>query len=321
MTLNFNWNRRADYQQMLSLNYAVPPSAWAPYQITNPLDGTPLTLFNLQPSYFGLTPLVHQTNAPQSLRSNTYNGFETSVTARLPHGAFLYGGWTIERQVDRDCDMTAGANLYNDPNSLRFCDWTGSLYQDLGAIPGIPYRNDFKITGNLPLKWGFELSGSLYSSPVNSTTFGTNTAYNNTTMVYSPGAYFAGQTSGLYVVNWNVTSTTRYPADCNCPNPGGLVDPGLKQGSEVIPLVAPGARLTPQLNQLDLGLRRVFRPRENMTLSAEVQVFNVINANTVLTESETLGTSVKPYLTVGIGGQPSAVQIPRMLRLGLQFRF
>ncbi|HYK62472.1 MAG TPA: carboxypeptidase regulatory-like domain-containing protein, partial [Bryobacteraceae bacterium] len=278
VTLNFNWNRRADYQQMLSLNYAVPPSAWAPYQITNPLDGTPLTLFNLQPSYFGLTPAVHQTNAPQSLRSNTYNGFETSVTARLPHGAFLYGGWTIERQVDRDCDMTAGANLYNDPNSLRFCDWTGSLYQDLGAVPGIPYRNDFKITGNLPLKWGFELSGSLYSSPVNSTTFGTNIAYNNTTMVYSPGAYFAGQTSGLYVVNWNVTSTTRYPADCNCPNPGGLVDPGLKQGSEVIPLVAPGARLTPQLNQLDLGLRRVFRPRENMTLSAEVQVFNVINA-------------------------------------------
>src|SRR5229473_3192355 len=99
-------------------------------------------------------------------------------------------------------------------------------------------------------------------------------------------------TQGFYAVNWSITSTTRYPADCNCPNPGGLVDPGLRQGSEVIPLIAPGSRLTPRLNQLDIGVRRLFHPRENMTLSAQAEVFNVLNANTVLTESETLGTSV-----------------------------
>ena len=58
-----------------------------------------------------------------------------------------------------------------------------------------------------------------------------------------------------------------------------------------------------------------------MTLSAEGQIFNIINANTVLTESETLGTSVKPYLPGGIGGQPSAIANPRMLRLALQFKF
>jgi hypothetical protein len=321
VTLNFNWNRRADYQQIVTLNSAVPASAWTPVQITNPLDGTPLTIFNLQPAYFGLTPNVYQTNSRQSTRSNIYNGFETSVTARLPRGAFLFGGWTIERQLDRDCDMTAGTNLLNDPNSLRFCDWTGKLFQELGATPGIPYRNEFKLTGSVPLKWGFQVSGSVYSNPVYSTNFATNLAFNNTTQVYSPAAYFAGQTQGLYVVNWSVTPTTRYPADCRCPNPGGLVDPGLRQGSELIPLVAPGSRLTPRLNQVDIGVRRLFHPRDNMTLSAQAEVFNVINVNTVTTESETLGTSVTPYLLGGIGGQPAAIANPRMLRLSLQFKF
>jgi hypothetical protein len=255
------------------------------------------------------------------LRSNTYNGFEISVTARLRRGAFVFAGWTIEKQLDRDCDMTAGGNLLNDLNSLRFCDWAGSLFQDLGKIPGIPYRNEFKLTGKMPLKWGFQVSASLYSDPVYSTNFATNVAFNNTTSAYAPTGYFSGQQSGFDMVNWNITSTTRYPADCNCPNPGGLVDPGLKQGSELIPLVAPGTRFTPRLNQLDMGLRRVFHPRENMTLSAEGQIFNIINSNTVLTESETLGTKVALYLPGGLGGQPSSIANPRMLRLSLQFKF
>jgi carboxypeptidase family protein len=321
VTLNFNWNRRADYQQVLTLNNAVPFSAWTPFQITNPLDGTPLTVYNLQPAFFGLKPQVYQTNGRQSQRSNTYNGFETSVTARLPRGAFIFAGWTIEQQVDRDCDMTAGSNLLNDPNSLRFCDWTGALHQDLGAISGIPYRNEFKVTTNVPLKWGVQVSASLYADPVYSTNFGTNLAFNNNTNIYSPAAYSAGQQSGLYAVNWSITPTTRYPADCKCQNPGAVVDPGLKQGSELIPLVAPGARLTPRLNQFDIGLRRLFHPRENMTLSGEATIFNVINANTVLTESETLGTKVAPYLQGGIGGQPVQIANPRMLRLSLQFKF
>jgi hypothetical protein len=100
-----------------------------------------------------------------------------------------------------------------------------------------------------------------------------------------------------------------------------MVDPGLKQGSELIPLVAPGSRLTPRLNQLDVGLRRIFHPREDMTLSAEGTIFNVINSNTVLTESETLGTKVGPYQLGGIGGQPVAIANPRMLRLSFQLKF
>jgi hypothetical protein len=113
VTLNFNWSRTSDYGQPLVINYAVPSSAWTPFQITNPLDGTPVTVYNLQPAYFGLTPVLYQTNAPRSLRHDTYTGFETSAIARLPHGAFVVGGRTIEKQTDTACDINTNSSDLN----------------------------------------------------------------------------------------------------------------------------------------------------------------------------------------------------------------
>ncbi len=325
VTLNFGWNRTSDYQQILALNYAVPLSAWTPTTIYNPLDGTPITVYNLQKSSFGLVPALHQTNAPQSQRANSYNGFETSVTARIRHGIFIAGGWTMEKQTDRACDMSAntGGNALNDPNTLRFCDQTGGLYQSLGTISGIPYRNEFKLQTNIPLKYGVEVNASLYSDPVFSSNFAGSASGNSLALAgVSPLFLLGGNVGGFKMVNWPVSSSTKYPANCNCPNPGGLVDPGQVSGlTETVELVAPGARFTPRLNQFDLGIRKIFHIREKYTLMAEGQIFNLFNVGTVLTESYTLGSSVTPYLAGGPGGTPSVIENARMLRLNLQVKF
>jgi hypothetical protein len=318
VTLNFIWFHLGNYQAIHVENYAVPLSAWTPATIYNPLDGTPITVYNLQPAYFGLTPNLHQTNAPQSRRSYVYNGYEVSVNARLPHGVFVLGGWTIDRIRDRGCDLNTDplSTALNDPNSLRYCDQNGVLYQDLGRITGIPYRSEFKLQTNVPIKWGVEVNASLYSDPVFSTNYNVNAGN-----VAQAGAVLAGQVQGYNTVLWPITPTAKYPADCNCPNPGGLVDPGLAQGAETIPLIPPGSRLTPRLSQLDVGVRKVFRIHEKFTIMGEGQFFNVANSNAVLTESYTLGTSIKPFVAGGPGGVPTAVLNPRMLRLNLQFMF
>ena len=319
LTLNFNWIHRNDYQQELILNQSVPSSAWTPFTIANPLDGTPITMYNLTPSYVGLTPVPYQTNAPRSLRTNSYNGFETSVSGRLPHGAFIFAGWTIDRELSRQCDETAGTgNQLNDPNSLRYCDWYGNLNQNLGQMGSIPFRNEFKIQTNIPLWYKFEFSASLYSDPV----YNSNFVLNNTPYgVTNPETTFAGAQQGFKEVYWTLTSTTKYPSNCNCPNPGGVVDSGLAQGAETIMLVAPGSRLTPQLSQLDFGFRRAFVIHERLTIKAEGQIFNVLNANTVYTEAQTLGSSITPFVKGGIGGTPTAILNPRMLRLAVQLKF
>lgn len=319
LTANFIWNRVSDYQQQLLLNYAVPGSAWTPFTINSPLDGSPITVYNLQQQYVGITPAMHETNAPQSLRSNYYQGFETSVTGRLARGGFFNVGWTVEHQIDKECDETAGANYLNDPNYNRFCDWSGGLYQSLGQNVGIPWLNEFQMQANMPIKWGIEGSLSIYSSPV----FSQYTSYQSTT--YTPLTVFSGDQSGFKMINWTITPTTTYPLNCNCPNPGGKVDPGLNQGSETIQLVAPGSLRAPRYNQVDIGIRKKFTFREKYTLMGQLQIFNLINTSTVLNESYALGSSITPFLPVskgGLGGgTPSVIANPRMLQLGLQFKF
>lgn len=79
----------------------------------------------------------------------------------------------------------------------------------------------------------------------------------------APLANFDGAISGFKMVNWSITPSTKYPADCNCPNPGAVLDANLKQGSEVVELIAPGSRLTPRQNQLDMAVRKTFHIRRN----------------------------------------------------------
>ncbi|MEO8100767.1 MAG: TonB-dependent receptor [Acidobacteriota bacterium] len=320
LMLNFNWVRRDDYQQTLIVNRAVPSSAWTPVTISNPLDGTPITFYNLDKSYVGLTPQLYQTNAPRSLRANSYNGFETSIRGRLPHGAFILAGWTVDREHSRQCDQTVGPNSLNDPNSLRYCDWYGNMHQNLGAVGSLPYRNEFKLQGNVPLWFKFEFSGSLYSAPAFNANFSLNNLAGSGNF-FPAEPVFAGAQQGFKEVYWQLTSTTRYPANCICSTPGAVVNAGLTQGSETIMLVAPGSRLTPQLTQVDIGIRRAFIFHDRYSVKTEAQIFNLINSNVVTTEAQTLGSNVTPFVKGGIGGVPTAILNPRMLRLSMQFQF
>ena len=56
------------------------------------------------------------------------------------------------------------------------------MYQDLGQISSIPFRNEFKVQTNVPVFWKFEVSTSLYSDPVYNANFTTNLG-----STYTPG--------------------------------------------------------------------------------------------------------------------------------------
>jgi hypothetical protein len=334
VTVNFNWYRRANYQPTLLLNYAIPDSAWSRVDAVNPLDGSVLPIFNLASQFVGVAPVLHQTNTPQSLVRNTYTGYETSIVARLPKGAFVVGGWTIDRQLDRSCAASAGSattklgNAINDPNTHRFCDMTGDLYQDLGRIPSPPWSNEYKLQGSYPVHFGIFASASLYSSRVQGG--------------FSPSGSTAVVVNNGYLARtWTVTSATRYPSDCaQCPkdpsatdpNRGAIVDPGMRQASETLQLVAPGRVLTPRLTQFDIGFKRPFHVKERVVLEPEVQIFNLLNSNAAITQATAVSTTVAPFLSksacsgsslknCGVGGPVTTLTNPRILRLALLFRF
>jgi hypothetical protein len=78
-----------------------------------------------------------------------------------------------------------------------------------------------------------------------------------------------------------------------------------------VPLIAPGERLYPRHNQLDLGVRKLFRIR-NMQWSGQVDIFNLNNSSRVVSETQAFGPSL---------GRPLAILQPRLMRLALQMRF
>jgi hypothetical protein len=331
VTLNLNWYRRSLYQQTLITNYAVGPDAWTPMSIINPLDGSPITFYNLtKPAG---NPVLVQTNAPQSLAKNVYTGFETFVTARLPRGMFGMFAWTIDRDLDRSCTQSAGTsttitgNKLNDPNTLRFCDMFGDLYQSLGNVPSPPWQNEFKVQGAIPIRWGFVASASFYSNRY-------QYAY---TPAPTPGGIGTGGVinDGYLARTWTLTAATVYPANCVGCTPGARVFPAgtaLGQASETINLAAPGQVLTPRLNQLDIGMKKTFTLRERYVFEPEVQFFNILNSNAAVTESTSLGANAAPLLpksacsgssaaNCGLGGAVTTITNPRLMRVALLFRF
>jgi Carboxypeptidase regulatory-like domain len=134
-------------QPFLPDNILVSPADYTPVVIKSPLDGSPLTLYNLNPSKLGLVDIVDR--SPKGY-TQWYNGFETTFQVRMPGNGKLFGGVTTDRTVLKNCNI-------DDPNLNRFCDQTALK---------IPFREMFKLSGFYPLPVaGIELSGTFTSFP------------------------------------------------------------------------------------------------------------------------------------------------------------
>jgi hypothetical protein len=267
---------------------------WSPFTIVNPITGAPVTFFRLNQSAFGLaTNSITQNFKSSGDRSNVYSGFSFGLNARLPRRTNAFVGWGFARTINVSCDST------DDPNTLRFCDGTGNV-----RIPGEPkvenpFRHGLKFGASVPIVYGFEAAAAMQS--------------------------YAGDAKG---VGFTVTpSSTRYPTDCafaGC-TPGGLIMTSRYQGDPGVfmQLVTPGTRFLPRNTQIDLSVRRTFGLPGNRRLQAEFSVFNLLNDNAVLTELQTLGNNAvsAPFLDGGVGGRPTGIMYPRLMRLAATIRF
>jgi carboxypeptidase family protein len=352
VTLNVNWFRRSIYQGPILLNLnGLPLSDWTPVQINNPLNGTPITVYNLNPSITTLPAAsLYQTNIPQSLVRDTYVGFEFQGTARLKRGIFATFGYTIERERYRSCDLgvTVSAPLV-DPNNLRYCDsfgnsnlaFDGINIAGLGAVPSLPWANNFVGNAVIPVKWG--IIGSLSFVSLNY-----QGAYTANGVAQDADDGYLPRTIAIAS-----KSTSVYPNGCVGCMPAGTacsagavvgcpIDPGFNslEGTQTINLIPPGAYRTPRVNQLDISIQRTFKIKERWTLQPKFQLFNLLNSNaaesqTTAVPTTTTSTGTAPFLTpqqcvgssvasipqCGLGGNISTITNPRLMKLALTIKF
>ena len=187
-------------------------------------------------------------------------------------GGTVFGGTSVGRQMFVNCEV-------EDPNSLRFCD-----QRDLN----IPYLAQFKLAGSYPLPFQIQISGSWQGYPgVPSGTARQDVLYNSAlNRVEDPSLN----------INYIVDRT---------------IVPNLTAASVTVPLIPPGSQYLNRWNQIDLRLARKFVIRR-MQAQAQFDVFNLLNANTALSEVETFGPSLH---------RPTAILQGRLFAAGVQMNF
>jgi hypothetical protein len=267
MAISGAWDFRQFRNLIVTRNALAGLSDYTPFTITNPLEGTPLTIFRLNNNKQGRIDLVDTTAANSETARQIYQAFEINFNARLPRGATVFGGVIIERTRTVNCDV-------NDPNLLRFCDQTGQLYQELGAVPSLPYRKNIKLSASQPLPYGVNASVAFQS-------------YGGTGLCTTDCA------------EW-------LPATYTVPS---ALFPGGQTQSVTANLAAPGTRIVDRWNQLDLSIQKTFTFR-NIEYQGMFQIFNLTNANSILNQNTSFGPRLGQPLEILAGRVPRlAVQI------------
>jgi hypothetical protein len=286
----------SDFKNLIARNNVARTAAdYTPVTVYNPIDGSPLTYYNVSTAKKSAVSFV-DSNDPNLQR--WYNGFEVNINARLPHGARVFGGTSTERIITNSCSAAG-----NDPSLLLFCD---------GSKNNIPWQTSFKLSGTYPLPWyGINVSGALQAlagqvigtAPLQ---YGVFTAGTGFTTPNGIGTYYF------------VTPSTTYPANCkgNC-TPNALVVPGLNVASAFIPIVAPGTEFTPRLNQVDFGVSKNVRYTQ-FSITPKMDIFNAFNSDAYTSVVSTNGGIQYGSQTYG---QPSVILQGRLIRVGVDVRW
>jgi carboxypeptidase family protein len=187
-------------------------------------------------------------------------------------GGNIYGGTSIGRQLTANCDV-------DDPNSLRFCD-----QRELD----MPYLTQFKVSASYPLPLGVQISGNWQGYPGQPG----GTARQDAT--YDPAISRVIDTS--LNVNYVVDRT---------------IIPSLVQTSVTVPLIKPGTKYLGRWNQVDVRLAKRFGVGR-LRMQGQLDIFNILNASSILSVTETYGSSLD---------RPSSILQGRLFAAGLQMSF
>ncbi|MBI3263514.1 MAG: hypothetical protein HYZ58_10245, partial [Acidobacteria bacterium] len=121
---------------------------------------------------------------------------------------------------------------------------------------GMPYRTMFKVAGTYPLPYGFEIGGSFQSYPGGSQQVDNNEPWLD--------------------VDYRVTRS---------------ILPGLVQSLVTVPLIQPGTKYLPRMNQLDVRFGRLFKV-SGVRLRPQFDVYNATNSSSILAVGEIYGSAL-----------------------------
>jgi hypothetical protein len=219
-----------------------------------------IRIFNIDPAVRSAFDVLDRNAAPGSY-SLVYNGFELGVSARLPRGGTLVGGWTADRSAEDSCQDSRDRG--DDPNDLRFCNQN--------AFPH-PYVHELKLSGSLPfsLPWvgdlntGFAILGMPGAGLGEAFRYNRLTANNNQTLYLEP-FYTVQNCVAPCVVGGRMVNGTVFPTVGTSPT---------QFDATILPVNS--VKFFPRLTQVDFNIAKVFRLR-GWRYDVRLEAFNLLN--------------------------------------------
>ena len=132
-------------------NTFVTPSDFSHYCVTEPVDdrlpgggGSQICdLYDVSQAQFGKTAIVVRPDTDFGKGTQTYNGVDVTLQARLKNGVTFTGGLSTDKQTTNTCYVV------DSPGAIRFCNST------------TPVLQFYTFTGFVPLRWGM-VTGIVY---------------------------------------------------------------------------------------------------------------------------------------------------------------
>jgi hypothetical protein len=275
---------RTSYGNILAaVNQAVTPADFTTYCLTAPLDarlpgggGNQVCgLYDVSPAKFGqVSTLITQASDRGYNITRVYNGVDAVLNGRFGAKATVTGGVGVGRTVADDCALNASpgvlvaGNGFTDgldpaavggihPLSSAYCHvappWSQSVQYKISGVYNLPY--DVSVSGVFQ-----NLPGIAVASNSGGTCFGgTCLTYANAQVAPALGRNLAA-------------------------GPNATV---------VVPIVAPSVQYEDRLTQIDMRLTKLFKVGGPRRLRANVDLYNLLNANSITGENAIFGATYR----------------------------
>lgn len=281
---------------MVTENTATPPSEYGTYCITGPTDSRVSALTGKQvcgfrdvnPAYYGKVANLVTSASNFGGQSEVYNGVDAMANWRFGRGGLLIGGVSLGKTVDDDCAIAK-----NYPNVTVTQTTTISTVVSNTTTPSqfchvvLPLSQGFqvKLAANYPLpfhRWGLKgINASVNYQNLPGYPFNTSYVASNEQISQSLGR--------------NISACGTKPT---CTTTVTLTNA----------LYAPFSEAENRLSQTDLRFAKIFNVKR-LALKANFDIYNLFNANTIVSENTTYSPT-NSYL------RPNSILGPRMFKLG-----
>ena len=297
MSVEVSYHRRWFGNFRVYANEAVTPADFDEFSITTPVDsrlpgggGQVIGgLFDIRPELFGVSDTVIQHASNFGDISQTFNGVDYIFNLRFQNGALLSGGGSTGRTRINMCDAVIGhpeitqVGFYTRPTGGSTL--TLAEYPRTEAFCDIqpPFLTQVKLSGVYPLPWGDVMTSAIFQS----------IAYPQE-LDRNPAGILARSSVPLAQIQ---------------PSLGRPLSGG--RSTARVHLAPAGALYGGRIYQLDVRVARDFRVG-NTVLQPQVDLYNLFNDNTVLTQNTTYGSRWQ---------QPTIILQGRTLKFSVQIDF